>query len=177
MILDEGKGKLKTERNIQEKVTERIEELELEVFREWCLKQYSYVFKDELSPDDVIKWHKELEFFMGEFDKVKPVNYMTSTETPVHLEKAASKELNKILKADFLEPCHHPTDWCLCGFYVKKQYIKEGKEVRVRLVSDFRPLNRHLKRPGYPNESSSQLLKKIDPKSKNSTSDQQVPSN
>ena len=53
---------------------------------------------------------------------------MTPAETPIHLQKTDKKELDKILKAAILEPCPHPTDWCLHGFYVKKPHIKKEKK-------------------------------------------------
>ena len=141
---------------MQEKNQSRVEEIEMEVFRKWCLENYNDVFKNQLEWDDVIKCEKELEIFVEESDKVKPINIITPTETPIHLQKAAKRELDKILKVDILDPCPHPTDWCFCGFYVKKPHIREGEEMRVRLVSDFPPLNCHLKRLGHPNKSSSQ---------------------
>ena len=35
--------------------------------------------------------------------------------------------------------------------------------MKVRMVSDFRPVNRVLKRPGYPMEGSAAILKKLNP--------------
>ena len=43
---------------------------------------------------------------------------------------------------------------------------KEGDQVKARLVSDFRILNKALKRPNYPLEGSSQLIKQVNPKHK-----------
>ena len=95
--------------------------------------------------------------------KVKPSNCMTPAEIPLHLRKAANKELQARIKAGFLEECHHSTSWCARSFFVEKNSSDPEPEVKVILVSDFRQVNRILKRPGYPLEGSSQILKRLDP--------------
>ena len=150
----------------QEKIDGRIQEIEVKEFRDWCLKQYSDVFKEKLEPQDVIKSERDLQIHVDHRQSVRPVNITVPAEVPIHLQKAAKKELEKILAADILKPCSHPTDWCLRGFFVKKPHVREGDEMKVRLVSDFRPLNKILCWPGHPNESSSHLLKRLDPDSK-----------
>ena len=85
---------------------------------------------------------------------------MTAIETPLHLQSAANEELQKMLKAGFIEPCHHSTDWCARSFFVMKP---NSQPLKVRLVSDFRGVKKILKRPGYPMEGSSLLLKRLNP--------------
>ena len=92
---------------------------------------------------------------------VRPVNCMTPADIPAHLRHAADKELKDALEAGFLEPCHHSTKWCSRSFFVEKQ---GGGPIKVRLVSDFRGINRILRRPGYPYEGSSQILRRLNPK-------------
>merc|ERR1712081_79851 len=48
------------------------------------------------------------------------------------------------------------------GLFVSKKQ-EEGKELKVRLVADFKDVNMVLKSPNYPNEGSESLLKQIDP--------------
>ena len=150
----------------QEKIEDRIEEIKVKEFQSWCITNYSDVFKEKLGPQDVIKTERDLQIHVDHRLSVRPVNYTTAADVPIHLQKAAKKELQKILDADILEPCSHPTEWCLRGFFVKKPHVREGEEMRVRLVSDFCQLNKILLRPGHPNESSAHLLKRLDPDSK-----------
>ena len=46
------------------------------------------------------------------------------------------------------------------------KHTKEGEEIKVRLVSDHKGLNKKLKRSLYPNESSQSLLKRLNSKHK-----------
>ena len=91
-------------------------------------------------------------------DDVKPLHFNTPREIPCHLRKAADEELKRCLEAGQLEPCHHYTPWLSRGMFIGKP-SKDGGKMKARLVSDFRQLNRSLKRPHYPLEGSSQLLK------------------
>ena len=44
-------------------------------------------------------------------DNIKKKNLITAIETPLHLQSAVNEELQKMLAAGFMEPCHHSTDW------------------------------------------------------------------
>merc|ERR1711940_465986 len=63
----------------------------------------------------------------------------------------------------FLEECVKPTPYCSRAFFVAKPGSGSGSDLKVRMVSDFRPVNRVLKRPGYPMEGSAAILKKLNP--------------
>ena len=58
--------------------------------------------------------------------------------------------------------CHHHTPWLSQSLFIGKKQ-EEGKELKVRLVADFKDLNMVLKSPNYPNDGSESLLKQIDP--------------
>ena len=85
---------------------------------------------------------------------------MNAAEIPGHLCNASETELKDMLEAGFIEPCNHPTAWCSRSFFVQKPGVGPTK---VRMVSDFRPVNRILRRPGYPYEGSTQILKRLNP--------------
>ena len=57
-----------------------------------------------MGPEDVIKTEKDLQIHVDHRLSVRPVNYTTAADVPIHLQKAAKKELQKILDADILEP-------------------------------------------------------------------------
>ena len=49
------------------------------------------------------------------------------------------------------------------GFFVEKP---GSSPLKARLVSDYRAVNKILRRPGYPLEGSSHLLKRLEPTDK-----------
>ena len=91
---------------------------------------------------------------------MKALHFNTPKEVPIHLRKAADKELKRCLEAGQLEPCHHYTKWMSRGLFEGKP-TKEGEPIKARMVADFRVLNKALKRPNYPLEGSSQLIKQV----------------
>merc|ERR1711951_275953 len=133
---------------------------DFENIKKKLLEEFKDVFKEELSPSDRINGIQRIEI---DDSNIKPLHWTTPKEIPCHLRKAADKELKRCLKAGQIEPCTHWTKWLSRGMFVGKA-VKEGEEVRARLVSDFRVLNKALKRPNYPIEGSSQLIKQVNPR-------------
>ena len=68
-----------------------------------------------------------------------------------------------IIVTQVLEPVEHSTTWCSSSLFAAKP-SKPGNAPHCRLVSDFWVLNQYLKRPGYPLDGFSQLLKHLNPK-------------
>ena len=132
-------------------------EPDFEKIRMSILQEYSDVFKEELAPSDRIHGIQRIEI---DESGVKPVHFTTPKEIQAHLRKSADKELKRCLEAGQLEPCHHYTKWLSRGMFVEKP-AKLGEPLRARMVADFRVLNKALKRPNYPLEGSSQLIKQV----------------
>ena len=122
--------------------TERL----LHNMRERLIKKYSDVFKSDLGPEE----RKNMEHYKVEtiedMERFKVHNAFTPIETLRFLPKAANEDLSKMIKAGFLEPVEKATTWCSRGFFVSKP---GSNNLKARLVSDFRNLNRVLRRPGY----------------------------
>ena len=93
-----------------------------------------------------------------DMEQFKMHNAFTPIETLQFLQKAAKEELSKMIKAGFLEPVEKATTWCLRGFFVSNP---GSNNLKARLISDFRNLNRVLRRPGYPLDGSSMILKRL----------------
>ena len=74
-----------------------------------------------------------------------PAHHTRPFDTPYHLRKAAELEINKLIEAEVLTPVSYPTDWMSKAFFVPKADHNE-----VRFVSDFRQLNKALRRPHWP---------------------------
>ena len=78
------------------------------------------------------------------------------------MQNVANAELSRIMQAGQLEECQHATNWCGRRFFVTKP-SSTPDSIKVRLVSDFRGVNKILRRPGYPMDGSSLILKRLDP--------------
>ena len=88
-----------------------------------------------------------------------PVFSARPFDTPYHLRGAYDCELRDILRAEILEPMGlRESDWCSRAFPVLK-----GDGSSVRLVTDFKSINRCIKRPNHPTDSANQLLRQISP--------------
>ena len=64
--------------------------------------------------------------------------------TPLRYEKEAD-EVDELVKKGVIVPANETTDWCSPAFFVPK-----GDKIRVRLVTDYTELNKHVKRPIHP---------------------------
>jgi hypothetical protein len=74
----------------------------------------------------------------------KPLKLCTARKVPTHFQKAADRTLKWFLDSGVLTPVSEPTEWCSPGFFVPKN---EGE---VRLVSDYKELNKYTDRPVHP---------------------------
>lgn len=92
----------------------------------------------------------------------KPVRITTARKIPLHFQEEAEKTLQLYIDSGVIErvPDNETTEWCSAGFFVPKP------DGRVRLVVDFREINKHLRRPVHPFPSPRDILKGIRPKSK-----------
>ena len=126
------------------------------------LNEFSDVFKKDLEKHDRIKMKPVKIETIPNAKAIRPHNAYTPIETPIHMQNAANAELSRIMQAGQLEECHHATDWCARGFFVTKP-SSTVDSIKVRLVSDFRGVNKILRRPGYPMDGSSLILKRLDP--------------
>ena len=87
---------------------------------------------------------------------------MTVIEIPLHLQKAADNHLTRMISAGVLEPQTKVTDWTARAFFLPKPGCPE----EARLVVDFSWLNQAFSRPGHPFDSSSTILKRLNPDDK-----------
>ena len=102
---------------------------------------------------DLVPNHEDIQVF----------HLKLGMEVPAYMEKAAQRELQRMLNAGQLEPITTYTKYVSRGFFVEKGSSKPGEPVKCRLVADFRGVNRKLKRPEHPLENSWGILKRLDP--------------
>ena len=92
----------------------------------------------------------------------RPLQVTTARKIPLHFQAEADKTLNWFIKSGVIEkvPTNETTEWCSPGFFVAKP---DGK---VRLVVDYRQINKFIDRPVHPFPSPRDILKDIKPDSK-----------
>ena len=119
--------------------------------------KYASVFKRDLGKEDRVRTDPVKVELIDENRDMG--NVMVPTETPRHLQAAADKELQRLLKAGCLEPVNHPTRTCSRAFFIMKN--KKDGSIEARLISDLRHVNDNTKRPGKPLDGSSHILKRL----------------
>ena len=124
----------------------------------YLLKKFGNVFSEKLSPTDRIKC-PPVRIELDTSKEIVPRAHTRPFDCPYHLREGFDRELKEALDAGVLSPCTESSEWVHQLFPVAKQ----GQPGKVRLVSDFKHLNTYMKRPVYPTESNSQLLRHIDP--------------
>ena len=108
-------------------------------------------FKEKLGPKDRMKV-APVKLRVKESSNV-PSFCIQPFDTPYHLCDAYETELNACLEAGQIVPCGtEPSKWSSKAFPVLKG---DGKSVRI--VMDFKKLNKEIERPVWPTESSNQL--------------------
>ena len=123
------------------------------------MSNWGEVFKNKLGKEDRVNIEPvQLSLKPGSV----PVYSARPYDTPYHLRPAFDRELKDMLEAEILEPMGlKESEWCSRSFPVLK-----GDGSSVRLVSDFKNVNRCIKRPTHPTDSANQLLRQISPTSR-----------
>ena len=92
---------------------------------------------------------------------IKPVKNTKAFDIPIHLRKAATAEFSEMKKAGLIvETKNEASEWCSQAFPRRKP---NSWPIKCRWVTDFRDLNKALKRPVWGGESSGQLLRHVEP--------------
>ena len=124
------------------------------------LKKYAAIFKEKLGPNDRMNV-APMKLEIDESRNVQPIFHTKPFDVPYHLRTAWESELKMAIDAGLLVPVTSATKWSSRAFAVPK-----ADPTKVRIVSDFVALNKALKRPVWTTESSSQLLRHLNSKSR-----------
>ena len=117
---------------------------------EKLIKDYPDILSDELSPRPM-KTDKPMRIHLKE--GAVPRKVTSACRVPLHYKKEAEKTVNELVKKGVIVPANETTDWCSPAFFVPK-----GDKIRVRLVTDYTELNKHVKRPIDPFSSTQEIL-------------------
>ena len=82
-------------------------------------------------------------------------------EIPAHYLEESKSMINDLLEGGIISEVTKPVDWCTQGFFVPKPGTK-----KLRLVTDYREINKNLKRPEWPFMPSEAVRRQVDPEAK-----------
>ena len=118
--------------------------------------------KEDLTKEDRIEMDPVKVQLVENHESIDVYHPKACNEVPAYLKNAADKELSRMLEGGLLEQVHEYSPIVSRGFFVEKK-TAPGEEVKVRLVADFRGVNRKLQRPEYPLDNCWGILKRLDP--------------
>ena len=124
------------------------------------ISAFSDTFAEDLEGRPLLVGPDE-EITYEEDPSVTPLNVARPRITPIGWRAEADLLVRKLLKSCIIERVNHCTKWCSPATFVPKP---SGKG--LRLVTDFRAINKHIKRPVYPFPDVNQLKSNIPPDTK-----------
>ena len=143
-----------------QEVDEGDDELDLDMDLDGLVEEYDDVFDEEtVSP---VKGPPMKVALNRSSKDYHALHVSKARKVPQHFQGEADKVLQAFLDSGVIErvPEDHVTEWCSPGFFVPKP---NGK---VRLVVDYRGINKFITRPVHPFPSPRDIIKDIKPDSK-----------
>ena len=137
-------------KEIQEVVARAVER---DIAQELLL-EFQDVFSDELDPTPM-QTGKPMHISLLN-NSEKPFKTLVARRVPLRFEEEANKTIKDLIQKGVIVPVTDTTDWCSPAFFVAK-----ADGVRVRLVTDYTRLNRHVKRPVHPFPSTKEIIQAI----------------
>ena len=130
--------------------------------RNKLLNMFPEVFKEDLTPEDRLDIEPVKITLKPGHEDAQMYNARIPIQTPRYLEKAADRELKRIMKSGALEPVTWPTRAACRAFFVQKPGSPRD-DPKVRLVNNFKPNNIHFESPGYPMDTSAKINNRLNP--------------
>ena len=120
------------------------------------MEEFSDIFKGSLK--DSCMNMKPAEIVIDESVKSTHKPASTARDVLVFYKGAAKQHLKAMVEDDVIEEVHEPTAYCSRSIFLPKS---KGKS--LRLVIDFRTINKMILRPSWPFQAASSILSQIDP--------------
>jgi hypothetical protein len=102
---------------------------------------------------------------LDETRDIRPLHVTTARQVPVHIQPMARKLMKELAAASAVVRCFEPTEWCSSGHFLLK-----ACGLKARLITDFQALNKAVKRPLHPFNSAVDLMRKVRPDARCSSS-------
>ena len=118
-----------------------------------CFQKNPDVLSSELSPEPM-KTEAPMHIHIKEGDTPRKVT--TARRVSLRYECEAEKTVQELIENGLIVPANETTDWCSPAFFVRK-----GDKIRVRLVTDYTELNKHVKCPIHPFSSTKEILQAV----------------
>ena len=94
------------------------EERKCQQLKQAWLRDFPEVFKEDLGKEDRIDMEPVVVDLIPDHKKIKVFHPKTSTEVPAYLQKAAEKELKRMLEGGLLEETNGYTEHVSRGFFL-----------------------------------------------------------
>lgn len=131
------------------------QEEEFQKMRNSFLNKYSDVFSDKLR--NKFMSGPDMEIYLKDDVNIKPTHVTTARPVPAHHREAADKLIDEMVDSGIIQEVSEPSDWLSPSFFIEK-----GCRTKLRFISDFTGLNRHIKRNVHPFKSTSEILKELE---------------
>ena len=88
-----------------------------------------------------------------------PKPALVSRNVPINYLKKAYDLIQKNIAEGIITPVDRPTEFC-----ARATFVPKADGVSLRLVTDFRGLNKIIKRPVWPFSSTKNIIARVDPR-------------
>ena len=86
----------------------------------------------------------------------KPFKTLSARRVALRYEEEAAKTIEELIKKRVITRVNETTEWCSPAFFVPK-----GDKIRVRLVTDYTELNKHVSRPVHLFSHTTEILQAV----------------
>ena len=108
-------------------------------FKDILIGEFPGVLSDKLNPEPM-KTERPMPITL--MPGATPKKVLSARRVPLRYEKEANKTMKELVDHGVITPVNETSDWCSPAFFVPN-----GDKTRVRLVTDYTELKKHVNRP------------------------------
>ena len=128
-------------------------DIEAEKLKETLLEEYADVLHDKL--EGGVMRGEPMHIFLDENADIRPARVKTAKPIPLHMREPAEALVKNLLTEKVIAKEAEPTNWCSSARFVEKP------GGGVRLVTDYRQLNKYVQRPVHPFPSTKDIIQNL----------------
>ncbi len=126
--------------------------------------KYNDVLSDKLKPGKVMEG-LPMKIKLKENVYIRPYKVVTAKQIPLHWQDAANKEIQDLLDKGVIVKVNKPTRFISSAHFVQKGKDNSKDKLRLRLVTNYMPINPYIERPVHPFPGTQDILRQIKPSS------------